>query len=165
MAVLPILTYPDPRLQRVAEPVIDFGQNFQTLVDDLLATLRVSAHGVGMAATQVGVLQRLVIVDVSSKANIKHHGLQVLVNPEILDWQGFASGREGCLSVPDYIGTVIRAKKIQLKAQDRHGQWREYAMEGYEARAVQHEIDHLDGKLFLDRLVSKKRDLMLRQFI
>lgn len=163
MAVLDVLTYPNPDLKREALPVTDFGEDFQTFVDDLIETMRKSAGGVGIAATQVGELKRVVVVDVSSKKNIKHHGFMVLVNPEITDWKGYASGREGCMSVPDYIGTVIRAKKIHLKAQDRFGEPHEYDMEGYEARAVQHEIDHLDGKLFLDRLVSKKRDLIERQ--
>jgi peptide deformylase len=87
----------------------------------------------------------------------------VLINPEITEWEGFAVGREGCLSVPDYTGNVIRAQQIVLDAFDEAGELRHYEMEGYEARAVQHEIDHLDGLLFIDRLVSRRNDLFRRK--
>ena len=87
----------------------------------------------------------------------------ILVNPEITEWEGYKIGREGCMSVPDYTGNVMRAEKIKLEALDEHGIKREFECEGYEARAVQHEIDHLDGLLFLDRLVSRKKDLFRRK--
>jgi peptide deformylase len=85
------------------------------------------------------------------------------VNPEITDWEGYEPGREGCLSVPDYTGNVIRATRIRLSALDRYGESVEYEMEGYEARAAQHEIDHLDGMLFVDRVVSRRTDLFRRK--
>ena len=87
----------------------------------------------------------------------------VLINPEILQWEGMAVGREGCMSVPDFTGNVIRAERVRLQALDEHGQTQHYDMTGFEARAVQHEIDHLDGLLFLDRLVSRRNDLFARK--
>lgn len=125
--------------------------------------MRASPGGVGIAAPQVGRFERIVIVDVSSKPKIKHHGRMVLINPEITAWDGFAVGREGCMSVPDYTGNVIRAERIRLEALDEFGNAVSFDCEGYEARAVQHEIDHLDGLLFLDRLVSRRNDLFRRK--
>ena len=87
----------------------------------------------------------------------------MLINPEILHWDGYELGREGCLSVPDYTGNVIRAERIKLTAQDPHGDRHEYEMEGFEARALQHEVDHLDGLLFIDRVVSRRTDLFQRK--
>ncbi len=163
MAILDILTYPDERLKRTAEPVERFDEELQAFIADLEETMRASPGGVGIAATQVGRNQRIVIVDVSSKPKIAHHGRMVLINPEILTWEGMAVGREGCMSVPDYTGNVIRAERITLQAFDEYGKRHEYACEGYEARAVQHECDHLDGMLFLDRLVSRRNDLFRRK--
>jgi peptide deformylase len=99
---------------------------------------------------------------VSAKPGIPHHGRLILVNPEIVERVDEASGREGCLSVPDYTGNVVRAGRIRLQARDTEGAIQNYDCQGYEARAVQHEIDHLDGLLFLDRLVSR-RDLFRRK--
>jgi peptide deformylase len=124
--------------------------------------MRAGPGGVGIAAPQVGRLERIVIVDVSGKPKIKHHGRLILINPEIISKEGTAVGREGCLSVPEYTGNVARAKFITLRAQDEFGKICEFQMERYEARAVQHEMDHLDGLLLLDRLVSR-RDLFRRQ--
>ncbi len=124
--------------------------------------MRAGPRGVGIAAPQVGRFERIVIVDVSCKPNIKQHGRLVLINPEIVSREGSTVGREGCLSVPEYTGNVARAKFITLRAQDEFGRAHEYQMERYEARAVQHEMDHLDGLLLLDRLVSR-RNLFRRQ--
>lgn len=163
MAILPILHYPDPRLAEVCAPVERFDDGLRAFIADMEETMRAGPGGVGIAAPQVGRLIRVSVVDVSSKPDVKHHGRVVLVNPEILEWDGFAVGREGCMSVPDYTGNVIRAERIRLTALDETGAAHEYAMEGYEARAVQHEIDHLDGLLFLDRLVSRRNDLFRRK--
>ena len=163
MAILDVLTYPDPLLKQVAAPVTEFDSSLARLAEDLEQTMRAGPGGVGIAAPQVGVLLRVVIVDVSSRPGIPNHGRLVLVNPEIQRWKGMVKGREGCLSVPDFIGTVIRAEHITLQAQDIHGGMQQYQMQGYEARAVQHEVDHLDGLLFLDRLVSRHHDLKPRQ--
>ncbi|MEQ6341320.1 MAG: peptide deformylase [Gammaproteobacteria bacterium] len=163
MAVLEILTYPDVRLERIAQPVERFDDALRAFIVDLEETMRAGPGGVGIAAPQVGRAERIVIVDVSSKPKIKHHGRLVLVNPEITHWEGFVVGREGCMSVPDYTGNVIRAERITLEAFDELGSALHYEFEGYEARAVQHEIDHLDGLLFLDRLVSRRNDLFRRK--
>ncbi|MHB0889288.1 peptide deformylase [Acidithiobacillus sp.] len=163
MAVLPILTYPDPLLRRPAVAVADFDVELSAFVDDLIETMRTGPGGVGIAAPQVGRLQRIVVVDVRPKLGDDCHGLMVLVNPELIAWEGVAVGREGCMSVPDFTGNVIRAEQIRVQAQDIHGEDRVYECAGFEARAVQHEMDHLDGLLFLDRLVSRKTDLFRRK--
>ncbi len=166
MAVLDIITYPDARLKQVAEEVKTFDDDLLKFIQNLEETMDAGPGGVGIAATQVGVMLRIVIVDVSSYPRLKkakHHGRLVLINPEIVDWQGMKKGREGCMSVPDFTGNVIRAENIRLKALDREGVEQQYEMEGFEARAVQHEIDHLDGLLFLDRLVSRRNDLFERK--
>lgn len=163
MALLTVLTYPDPRLTEVSVPVTTFDDELRAFVVDLEATMRTAPGGVGIAAPQVGRLQRIVIVDVSTKPRIKHHGRLILINPEIEQWDGMVKGREGCMSVPDFTGNVIRAERIRLRAQDEQGKTIELEMEGYEARAVQHECDHLDGLLFLDRLVSRRHDLFPRK--
>lgn len=164
MAILEVLAYPDERLKQVSMLVELFDKPLQGFVDDLEATRLAGPGAVGIAAPQVGYFQRIVIVDVSKmKRPVPNHGHLVLINPEITTWDGYAVGREGCLSVPDYTGNVIRAERIQLVAFDVAGERHEYAMEGFEARAVQHEMDHLDGLLFLDRLVSKRNDLFRRK--
>lgn len=166
MAVLDIITYPDARLKQVAVEVNIFEDELTELINNLNETMRAGPGGVGIAATQVGVMQRVVIVDVSNYPKIKkakHHGHLILINPEISDWQGMKKGREGCMSVPDFTGNVIRAENITLNALDENGKEQQYEMEGFEARAVQHEIDHLDGLLFLDRLVSRRNDLFKRK--
>ena len=126
--------------------------------------MRAGPGGVGIAAPQVNRFQRIVLVDCSvTRKPVPNHGLMVLINPEIGEWEGMAVGREGCMSVPDYTGNVIRAERVSVKALDLDGELREYQCEGFEARAVQHEMDHLDGILFLDRLVSRRNDLFRRK--
>ncbi len=161
--MLQILTYPDERLERISQPVEHFDDELRNFIVDLEATMRAGPGGVGIAAPQTGRLQRIVIVDVSSKPKIRHHGRLVLINPEIITWEGHVLGREGCMSVPDYTGNVVRAERITLEARDESGALLRHELEGYEARAVQHEIDHLDGLLFLDRLVSRRNDLFRRK--
>lgn len=163
MAVLEILTYPDDRLRQVSEPVKQFDAALQACIDDLEETRLAGPGAVGIAAAQVAWFQRVLIVDVSGRKKTGNHGHLILVNPEITEWDGFAIGREGCLSVPDYTGNVVRAERIQLDALDRDGNALCFDMEGFEARAVQHEMDHLDGLLFLDRLVSRRQDLFQRK--
>lgn len=164
MAVRDIVLYPDDRLKTVCEPVDAFDAELRDFVQDLLETCEVGPGAVGIAAPQVGLLKRVCIVDATkARRPVPNHGRLVLVNPEITAWDGFAVGREGCLSVPDYTGNVIRAEKIKLKAYDLEGSSHEFEMEGYEARIAQHELDHLDGVLFLDRLVSRSSDLFRRK--
>lgn len=163
MAVLPILTLPDERLRRVSEPVTELDAELRAFIADLEETRLSGPAAVGIAAPQVGRFQRIVIVDVSGRKGVASHGYLVLVNPEITHWDGFEIGREGCLSVPDYTGNVIRATRIRLAAQDPDGAQLHFEMEGFEARAVQHELDHLDGMLFVDRVVSRRTDLFRRK--
>lgn len=163
MPVLDILVYPDERLKQMARPVERFDRELQGFIADLEATMHAGPSCVGLAATQVGYPQRIAIIDVSIKTNIKNHGRIVLINPEITAREGEVVGREGCMSVPDYTGNVIRAEWIALETLDMSGNKKLYQLEGFEARAVQHEIDHLDGMLFLDRLVSRRNDLFRRK--
>jgi len=163
MAVLEILTYPDSRLEEIAKPAEHFDDDLRAFISDMEETRLAGPGAVGIAAPQVGKGLRVVIVDTSGKPNYPSNGRMVLINPDITQWEGFAVGREGCLSVPDFTGNVIRAERITLEAYNGHGEKRHYHCEGFEARAVQHEIDHLDGLLFLDRLVSRRNDLFRRK--
>jgi peptide deformylase len=164
MAVLEILTIPDPRLKRPSEPVDRFDDELRAFIADLEETRQHGPGAVGIAAPQVDRHQRIVIVDVSGHPKVKkNHGYMVLVNPEIVAHEGWQKGREGCLSVPDYTGNVMRATRIELEARDPYGEPLRFEMDGFEARAVQHEIDHLDGMVFLDRLVSRRSDLFQRK--
>ncbi len=163
MAVLDILKYPDEALKQLSEPVVQFDDELHSFLVNLEETMRAGPGGVGIAAPQVGYFKRIAIVDVSSKPKIKHNGCMILINPEIKTWDGMKVGREGCMSVPDYTGNVIRAEKITLQAYNARGEQQDYECTGYEARAVQHELDHLDGLLFLDRLVSRRTDLFKRK--
>ena len=163
MAVLEILHYPDERLKQVSASVTEFGAGLRQIIADMDATMAAAPGCVGLAAPQVNYFQRIAIVDVSMRRNTPNNGRLLLINPVITEFSGGVVGREGCLSVPDYTGNVKRAERIRLRTQCAGGNWHEYACEGYEARAVLHEIDHLDGLLFLDRLVSRKRDLFARK--
>jgi peptide deformylase len=163
MALLEILTYPDDRLKMISSPVDIIDESLLNFITDLEETMRHGPGGVGIAAPQVGRFIRVAIVDVSSKPKIEHHGRLVLINPEITHWDGMKVGREGCMSVPDFTGNVIRAEQIKLNYHDENGSEQVIETSGYEARAIQHEIDHLDGMLFLDRLVSRRNDLFKRK--
>jgi len=164
VAILEILKLPDERLKQVSEPVTAFDEALRSFIADLEETRQNGPAAVGIAAPQVGMFKRVVIIDCSTtRKPVPNHGHMILVNPEITHWEGYEPGREGCLSVPDYTGNVIRATRIRLSAQDPQGEPLEYEMEGYEARAAQHEIDHLDGMLFVDRVVSRRTDLFKRK--
>lgn len=163
MAVLEVLTYPDERLKRVAEPVGTVDDEVRAFLADLEETLRAGPGAVGIAAPQVGRALRVCIVDCSGRGKTPGHGRLVLIDPEIEAWEGTVVGREGCLSVPDYTGNVVRAESVTVAALDETGTRRRYDMTGFEARVVQHEMDHLEGLLFLDRLVSRRSDLFRRK--
>lgn len=161
--MLEILTYPDERLKQLSAEVTLFDAELQQFLADLEETMRAGPGGVGIAAPQVGRFQRIALVDVSSKPKIEQHGFLVLINPEIVEYNGFVKGREGCMSVPDFTGNVMRAETITLEYQDAQGEKQSLKTSGFEARAIQHELDHLDGLLFLDRLVSRRNDLFRRK--
>ena len=162
MAQLKILVYPDERLSQVSQLVKAIDNKITSFISDLEETLSSFPGCVGIAAPQVDLFERIIIVDVSSRPKHKNHGHLVLINPAITFNEGNSIGREGCLSVPEYIGKVQRSQNIKVEAKNEAGDDVTYQMEGYEARAVQHEIDHLDGKLFIDSLVGKRNDLKKR---
>lgn len=166
MAVRPILLYPDPILKKVCEPVEALDAESDALVQDLIDTMIAAGHSVGVAAPQIGVCRRAVVVDVSHSklgAREKNHGLLTMINPEILQRQGEQAFREGCMSIPDYTGNVSRAECVVVQFLDREGKERVIRACGFEAVAIQHELDHLDGLLFLDRVSSLKTDLFRRK--
>jgi peptide deformylase len=150
--LLDILEYPDPRLRKVAAPVPAVTAEVQKLVRDMAETMY-SAPGVGLAATQVDVHKRVIVIDVSETRN----DLQVFINPEILSSEGEVECEEGCLSVPGYYDKVVRAEKITVRAQNERGESFELATGGMLAVCVQHEMDHLVGKVFVDYLSPLKR--------
>lgn len=152
MAILKILEFPDPRLRKQAVPVDTVDDALRSLIDDMFETMY-QAPGIGLAATQVDVHRRLLVADVSAEKDDPH----VLINPEILEKDGVAVSEEGCLSVPGYYEEVERAEHIRVRYLDRDGEPVEKEMEGLLAVCVQHEIDHLDGKLFVDYLSEAKR--------
>jgi peptide deformylase len=166
MAILPILQFPDPRLKEKSDPVTGVTAEVSAFIDDLLETMRASPGCVGIAAPQVGVARRIIVVDVSAHrrgGQEENHGLLVLVNPEILARGGKQLVREGCMSVPDYTANVQRAQWVLVDALDREGKQTILEAIGFEAVAIQHEADHLDGYLFLDRVSSIKTDLFRRK--
>lgn len=158
MAVLPILEFPDPRLRIRAEPVRAFDASLQQLVTDMFETMY-GANGVGLAATQVNVHQRVLVADMSDERDQP----LVLVNAEIVEKDGAQVYQEGCLSFPGIYADVTRALKVTVKAQDVDGKAFLYEAEGPQAVAVQHEMDHLAGKVFVDYLSPLKRSMLLKR--
>jgi peptide deformylase len=154
MAILPILEFPDERLRKKAKPVATVDAATRQLIDDLLETMY-AAPGIGLAANQVNVQQRIIVLDVSEEKNAP----LALINPELLDKQGQEESDEGCLSVPGVYEKVRRAEKIRVRALDREGGALEFDAEGLLAVCIQHEIDHLEGRLFVDYLSPLKRQL------
>jgi peptide deformylase len=153
MALRTILEFPDPRLRTRARPVTHFDAELHRLIDDMLETMY-AAPGIGLAATQVDAHLRLIVIDVS----VERTDPLVLLNPEILALEGEAVTEEGCLSVPGVFDEVTRASKVRVRANDRNGALFERDFEGILAVCVQHEMDHIDGKLFVDYLSSIKRE-------
>ncbi|HEC07886.1 MAG TPA: peptide deformylase [Thiolapillus brandeum] len=153
MAILDILKFPDARLRNSAKPVDNVDKSVQKLADDMLETMY-EAPGIGLAATQVGVSRQVVVIDISEERDDP----LVLINPEILEATGEEEMEEGCLSVPGYFDKVKRAEKVRLKALDREGNEFVRDLDGLLAVCVQHEIDHLHGKLFVDYLSRLKRE-------
>jgi peptide deformylase len=152
MARLPILEYPDPRLRVRCAPVTVFDQDLGRLIDDLLETLY-GTTGIALSAPQTGDLRQVLVVDLSGTASEPH----VYINPEILESAVPGIVEESCLSVPDVVGNVVRATQVRVRARSRHGETFERDLEGMHAVCLQHEMDHLGGKLFIDRLSLFRR--------
>ena len=160
MAKLKILEFPDPRLRTKAAPVEAVDDALRTLIDNMFETMY-AAPGIGLAATQVDVHRRLLVADVSSDGSEPH----VLINPQILEKDGVQLSDEGCLSVPGYYEEVERAEHIRVRFLDRDGVAREMEAEGLLAVCIQHEMDHLEGKLFVDYLSEAKRQRIRKKLI
>ena len=156
MAILPILQFPDPRLHKVAAPVARVDDPIRTLVRDMAQTMY-SAPGVGLAATQVDVHKQVIVIDVTTT----HDDLKVFINPEILESRGASDAEEGCLSVPGVFDKVQRAEWIRVRALDAEGQPFELEADGLLAVCIQHEMDHLKGKVFVEYLSPLKRRRIL----
>lgn len=161
MAMLPILEFPDPRLRTKAgavDPAQIAAADFQRLLDDMFETMY-AAPGIGLAASQVDVHQRFMVIDVSEEKNAP----QVFINPEIVARDGDQVYQEGCLSVPGIYADVTRANRINVRYLERDGQPRELDVDGLLAVCIQHEMDHLDGKLFVDYLSPLKREMVRKK--
>jgi peptide deformylase len=163
MALLPILTAPDPRLKKKSLPVESVDDGVRQLMDDMLETMY-DAPGIGLAAPQVGVLKRVVVLDIEREDT--KTGPLFMANPEIIDASDEdASYEEGCLSVPEHYSDVVRPAKVTVRYLDREGKTQEIAAEGLLATCLQHEIDHLDGILFIDHISALKRNMILRKLL
>ncbi len=161
MAILEIRKYPDEVLKKRAAEIIDLDGHIQKLIDDMIETMY-SAKGVGLAAPQVGVSQRLIVVDTSLRE--KDNSLIVLINPQIIAQEGEILSEEGCLSLPGFITRLKRSEKVLVKGIDRVGKEVLIEADGLLGRALQHEIDHLDGLLLIDRISPLKRELFRKKY-
>ena len=163
MALLPILTAPDPRLKKKSLPVETVDAGVRQLMDDMLETMY-DAPGIGLAAPQVGVLKRVIVLDIDREDT--KTGPLFMANPEIVEASDEdLSYEEGCLSVPDHYSDVVRPARVTVRYLDRDGKTQELACEGLLATCVQHEIDHLDGVLFIDHISALKRNMILRKLL
>jgi len=158
MAKLNILEFPDPRLTKVASEVKNFDGALKELVEDMTETMY-SAHGIGLAATQVNVHKRLLVLDISEDQDRP----RVYINPQILSQSGEQNHEEGCLSVPGIYASIQRAENVTVRAQDTHGNTFEEQLDGLHAVCVQHEMDHLIGRLFVDYLSPLKRNMVRKK--
>jgi len=160
MAVLPIVKYGAEVLRQPAKPVDEIDARLQTLIDDMVDTMY-AAPGVGLAANQVGVSKRLMLIDLS--VGKRREELNIFINPEIVESEGEVTEEEGCLSIPDFVEIVTRPERVRLRYLDRNGEDRVMWGEGLMARAMCHEIDHLNGTLFVDHLRGFKKDRILKK--
>ena len=158
--IYPIVKYGDPVLDKPAASVLDFDDQLKKLIDDMFESMY-AAHGVGLAAPQIGISKRIAVIDCSFKEDPK--AKMVIINPEIINKEGRQTHSEGCLSLPDFRENVTRAMKCAVRAQDIEGKWFEAEGEELLARAMQHETDHLNGKLFISHISGLKRDLIKRK--
>jgi len=164
MPVRDVLTYPNPILKEISKEVTEINDNIKKIIQDLVDTMDATSHSTGIAAPQIGELVRIIAIDPGKNKKCKnHHGKKVLINPEIVKWEGLVQSREGCMSVPDYTGNVNRAEKVVVQFLDENFEPQAFEAEGFEAILLQHEIDHLDGILFIDRIISKRTDLFRRK--
>jgi len=164
MALRQIRTYPDPVLREKTARIERIDSSLDRLIKDMVETMH-AAPGVGLAANQVGVSLQLAVIDLSTREDEgQRHPLLVIINPEILAMEGSVTEEEGCLSIPDYSEKVKRAARIKVRALDRTGKQFELETEGLLAKALQHEIDHLNGLLFVDKLSPLKKNLFRRRF-
>jgi len=165
MSTLPVIKYPHPILRKKCKPVSKISAKISKLIDDMIETMYSFQGCVGISAPQVAKSLRIIIFDVSKhkKAPPSNHNLTVMVNPVIIERKGKTVTREGCLSLPDFTGNVARPDSIKVKGKDRNGRRLEFYLNGFEAVACQHEIDHLDGILFIDRISSLKTDAFRRK--
>jgi peptide deformylase len=163
MAIREIRNYPDPVLRNKTSPVEKIDSSLDRLIEDMVETMH-AAPGVGLAANQVGIPLQLAVIDLSAREDDEQrHPLLVIINPEILSLEGFVTEEEGCLSIPEYAEKVKRAARVKVRAKDRRGQTFEIEAEGLLAKALQHEIDHLNGILFVDRLSALKKSIFKRR--
>jgi peptide deformylase len=163
MALREIKKYPDPVLRRKTAPVKAVDEDLCRLIDDMVETMH-AAPGVGLAANQVGVPLQVAVIDTGDhEEEGKKHPLVVLINPEIISQEGTVAAEEGCLSVPDFTEKVKRAVRVKVRARDRAGKTFELEADGLMAKALQHEIDHLNGILFIDRLSPIKKSIFRRK--
>lgn len=164
MSILPIIQYPNPVLKTSCQTIEQEFPTLAQLIQDILETMNAHPYCVGLAACQIGVLSRIVTIDCSrSRKNNKNHGQLVLINPIITHVQGEFYLREGCLSLPDYTANIKRHFQVVVEGLDRDEIPQKIIADGFEAAVLQHEIDHLDGILFLDRISSLKSDLVRRK--
>jgi peptide deformylase len=163
MALLPILTLPDPRLRAISKPVERVDSSIRKLLDDMLETMY-EAPGIGLAAIQVGHQKRIVVIDIVKKDDVPGEPL-FLINPEVI-WasEELSVYNEGCLSVPDYFEEVQRPARVRVRHLDREGATQEFDAEGLLATVVQHELEHLEGGLFIDHLSRLKRERVVKKF-
>jgi peptide deformylase len=164
MALREICKYPDPVLRKKTARVERIDSTLDRLIEDMVETMH-AAPGVGLAANQVGVSLQLAVIDLSSRDDEEQrHPLLIIINPEMLAMEGSVIEEEGCLSIPDYAEKVKRAARVKVRAQDRTGKKFEIEAEGLMAKALQHEIDHLNGLLFVDKLSPLKKNFFRRRF-
>lgn len=158
--VYPITLYGDPVLERPAETITDFNSDLKKLVEDMFESMY-AAHGVGLAAPQIGIGKRIAVIDVTFKED--PNAKLVLINPQIIRTEGRQRGTEGCLSLPEFREDVTRPNKVTVRAQDVEGKWFEHTGEELLARALMHETEHLQGRLYISHISALKRDLMKRK--
>lgn len=164
MAVREVLKYPNDLLKQEAVEVTKLNDEIKDIITDLKDTMLDAGHSTGIAAPQIGKLVRIITIDASLNKKCKeNHGFMVMINPEIIEHSGTTTSREGCMSVPDYTGNVTRAESIVVSYFDENMQQNVLETSGFEAILIQHETDHLNGMLFIDRVISKRTDLFKRK--